>query len=559
LLIFFIIISFFLFFFFSFFFFFFFGFVALSNIQPSVPVNGRLTSHSWAFYQLQVPANSGFMLITNTTSNGDCDLYVQRDTYPSVRNYYARDISVLPNFVVTVSNASSSGSSSTWYAGMYDFRGDCQFRLTAVLLSSCPSGCNGRGQCVAGTCSCSSSWAGSACQWPVDSIDSTHPVVNSSLARRSWHYYAFPVTVPDTSISVTMTESLGGLRDCDLFLGAGSPPTMSQYVAYNMTTATTSLLNYQAASPQTFYIGVYGWLGCRYALSLSTSGSQGDCTDSSYCSYHGNCLASRQACACNAGYQGLNCENSTVPLSVGNAVTGFAPRGTWNYYQFSMHSMSPVRIVVSEMSPIGDCDIYVAANRVPTFLNFDFYDGSIGQTSSVEVPVPGWSTWNVGLYGFGLCNYSLVLTQSSLCNCSGHGTCDASGACTCVAGYVGDQCQYPVTIVTSGTLVNGTVSAHQYAYFKLAGVTTSAVVVDLVDYVSSSFETTWVLASRGRAPTLSVHDASSLVASHGMHHTSLTYQQSVVATDYYVAVYGAPAAAFVGPVSFSLQVTATQF
>ena len=64
-------------------------------------VNDSISQFQWKFYHVSVPGNGGLLFSLNqSASNTDCDLYIQKDDFPTFSSYVARDISM--NSAVTL-------------------------------------------------------------------------------------------------------------------------------------------------------------------------------------------------------------------------------------------------------------------------------------------------------------------------------------------------------------------------------------------------------------------------------------------------------------------------
>lgn len=65
-------------------------------------VTDTLSQFQWKYYHIAVPTSgSGLSFaLTQTASGTDCDIYIQKDDFPTFSSYLARDISM--NAAVTI-------------------------------------------------------------------------------------------------------------------------------------------------------------------------------------------------------------------------------------------------------------------------------------------------------------------------------------------------------------------------------------------------------------------------------------------------------------------------
>jgi len=126
--------------------------IPLSSLTSGQEVRGNVTTFQWSYYSISVSyVGSALNIFMNqTSSSGDCDIYVQVNTLPTRSVYYARDISTAKNTKLAVSNIQTTG---TWYIGAYGFSA-CSYILKAQLTGSCPNDCSNNGICTSGVCTC---------------------------------------------------------------------------------------------------------------------------------------------------------------------------------------------------------------------------------------------------------------------------------------------------------------------------------------------------------------------------------------------------------------------
>lgn len=79
-----------------------FFFAADRQVTLGQAVTDTLSQFQWKYYHVAVPSSgSGLSFSLNQTATGtDCDIYIQKDDFPTFSSYVARDISM--NAVVTI-------------------------------------------------------------------------------------------------------------------------------------------------------------------------------------------------------------------------------------------------------------------------------------------------------------------------------------------------------------------------------------------------------------------------------------------------------------------------
>jgi hypothetical protein len=116
----------------------------------------------------------------------------------------------------------------------------------------------------------------------------------------------------------------------------------------------------------------------------------------------------------------------------------------------------------------SDCDIYVRRAALPSHTRYDWRDISLGSDSHHEFDQPQSGDWYIGIFGFTRCSYVVKATLIGQCiaGCNGHGDC-INGACFCHTGYSGESCQNQEQTVEINTDVQGSVSAREWATYRV--------------------------------------------------------------------------------------------
>eukprot|EP01125_Pyxidicula_operculata_P005385 TRINITY_DN191_c7_g1_i1.p1 TRINITY_DN191_c7_g1~~TRINITY_DN191_c7_g1_i1.p1 ORF type:complete len:584 (-),score=76.02 TRINITY_DN191_c7_g1_i1:920-2671(-) len=196
------------------------------------------------------------------------------------------------------------------------------------------------------------------------------------------------------------------------------------------------------------------------------------------CSNHGVCT--NDACVCNTGYTGSDCSIQLDTLESGVQVNGTISAWEWHYYQISNSKKgSALKVEVSPIGLLGDCDTYVRKSELPTSTVFDKSDTDWGTTASIILENIDTATYYIGVYAsFMRCRYNIkaTITEGRCPKGCGHGTCvtypnKPNGTCECETGWSGETCsvEVPSTPLQLGTpaVSNLTHGVWGYHYISL--------------------------------------------------------------------------------------------
>jgi hypothetical protein len=167
---------------------------------------------------------------------------------------------------------------------------------------------------------------------------------------------------------------------------------------------------------------------------------------------------------------------------VNEKVSGLVDKETWNYYHYTANTNFKLVISLTQ-TMAGDCDLYVRMSErdPPSRFEYDYQEISPQTSVSIEIPDAHQNTLQIGVFGWEKCTYDLTLTLTAGCpgNCNSqgnHGACTA-GTCVCAGAWVGDECQYPLRILTSGVKTNTTLNnQNDWVYYRFTSTSTTLVI-----------------------------------------------------------------------------------
>eukprot|EP01119_Soliformovum_irregulare_P007740 TRINITY_DN2020_c0_g1_i1.p1 TRINITY_DN2020_c0_g1~~TRINITY_DN2020_c0_g1_i1.p1 ORF type:complete len:605 (+),score=92.04 TRINITY_DN2020_c0_g1_i1:32-1846(+) len=203
------------------------------------------------------------------------------------------------------------------------------------------------------------------------------------------------------------------------------------------------------------------------------------------CNGNGYCVSS--TCQCNQGYTGVDCSIYTNPLVSGRTVTGSVSTFEFKYYSLTLQDFGDITVQMNQTTYGGDVDLYIQIGYLPTRSSYLIRDVSTSPSVSFTMSQAAAGTYYFGIYGFTASGYTLTVTNLGQCpkGCSGNGECTGID-CECYDGWTGLACDVPVTILTNGVSVSGSVVTGHFDYYSYYFSSGNTFTVTLTETSTSS-------------------------------------------------------------------------
>jgi len=358
-----------------------------TSVVLGTTYNAILPAFNWVYYSIDIYAANNLQIEVFTTSQtGDVDLYLHYQTIPDYTTFDYFDVGTSKNFSINV----VSPLLGTWYLGFHAIS-TTSFSFKVTEQRACPMNCSLHGSCIGSTCHCNSDFIGLTCEEAVNSLTSTS--IHGYVGANYWNFYKYNAN-SDNPFLVQLTEK-GVSSKCDLYILSGTKPTKFMYTYANETEQSVTEILVSHPLNQIWWIGIYGFSSCEYDILViqETHTVCGNCG-------HGVCL--NEACKCNEGWFGVECNVMPQALINGQrTAVDSVTMNNWKYYTLHLNHTSLLAIVLSEQSTIGQLWLYIAKEIYPTLDSYEV--GNIAPVAthriSLEFFEPKTIQYVIGVYG----------------------------------------------------------------------------------------------------------------------------------------------------------------
>jgi hypothetical protein len=374
--------------------------------------------------------------------------------------------------------------------------------------------------------------------------------VRGRVVQGQWKYYraTHQPTMHDTVQFVLQQSAPLPDQDCNMFVRYGTPPTLAEHDYRDVGNASRYKISIANPRSGVYYAGVLGNKFCDFNITLHLINPE--CPNKCSGPSHGTCDEITYTCNCDPLFSGTMC-NVMVPALVPNFVArGYVGDNAWNYYVFNTYTSANALVTLTQVTShvngttttFGDvdCDLYIARDRIPTFLDFDYRDITYRPTYSILVVGSGINTWRIGVHGYTNCNYNLthtlVRTCLNSCTDSSHGTC-MDGTCNCKPGWTGEDCSIAIKILENGQEDLGYVAVGEWRYYQFVVDPGTTASVYLREAHSTGFIWLFGNPSHLLQPTLLEHDVFDTEVSKSLHTMKFSASGGKITT-YIIGVHG---------------------
>lgn len=341
--------------------------------EEELPLNvvkvGSVATGKWRYYHIALPDPTPqlVILMNQTTTHGDCDLYVRREALPDFFNWDYVNTTTQPKSSIVITNAARG----YWFLGIYGFDA-CSYNLLAFRGYSCPNECSRHGRCAGSTCTCDSDYSGVYCETKLSPLQLDERV-SGFVEFNSWNYYRFQTNTARTlAIGLYQEDSHG---DCDIFVRKDSKPDRFHFDYADERIGQNITLTIADPLVGEYWIGIYGAARCGYSLQITETVECGvRCV-------HGRCV--NHLCHCDRGWAGQACDLPVTPLVQNTALTGAVAVNEWHYYSFTSDS-STIYIHLREKNSTGFLWLFASDTYPPTLTQHDAADQRMSSVHTVS-------------------------------------------------------------------------------------------------------------------------------------------------------------------------------
>ena len=398
-------------------------------LTPLVPVSGDVAQSEWEYFTLDSYGSDQSWVLT-IDNDGDCDLYINFNSYPSRYEYLFRNQSTLPELTLSLKDQPFG----VYYGGVYGFS-QCSFRIRA---SNCGP-CGEHGSCFDGQCLCDQGYGGKECLNNMTKVEAHGNIYETSAMAGEWTYFYFESDQDYSEVDWIVESQYH--KAMTLAFREDETPTFwnNDYIIEWWGFSHKAFINQtNAQKGKTYYFGALGGKKCLdgycdFTLRLEVT-TPLSCPNA--CSlHHSSCLGN--GCICLAGYSGVECEEYDLDAELGVTYTGltktiiifyffkflfsifssshfllslvgYVGDNAWNYYHIEGNTRTSYVVDLNLTSSRGECDLYVNGGSKPTLREFNYLSTSSPRNpAQVVIPNPIGETWYIGIYGKAPCTYDM--------------------------------------------------------------------------------------------------------------------------------------------------------
>jgi len=369
------------------------------DLSDGRALQGSTARWTWKYYYYRAEYSSTlqqvpefFVIVNETSTTGDSDLYVRYGALPTLWDYDARDATLRKDYAVKM----GSPTEGVYYFGIYGYD-DVSWSIrvqTSEEAVPCSDICSDHGTCSGGSCNCYQNFAGNHCeQMTTDLVEGQS--ISGYTGSNMWNYYAVTAnSASNMKINIVQSNDLNG--DCDLYIRANQNPDKFNYDYRDIGLSSNFSLVVQNPLSTPWKIGVYGYRSCEYFITMTLESS---CPND--CSGNGACINGR--CSCDAGFAGLDCASTLERIYSGTPENGTIGVNEWAYYKYSApNSKSSITLNLYEWETVGYVQVYISQGVPPTLTDFDYCE--VTSTKALHniyfrTDGEGDLNWYIGVYG----------------------------------------------------------------------------------------------------------------------------------------------------------------
>jgi len=310
----------------------------------------------WDYYALHLNTTVPYSFTAEMwDANGDCDLYINFDSYPTYNHY--TDSNLTTKNYSTISYGSVSNH--VVYIGVFGFWG-CTYKLRASTFKQvdCSYLCSGHGTCGLRGCSCFSDYNGTRCERKLSAL-LPNQTLQGSLAAGTLNRFHFDEETAET-IDIVFKSSGGILLLYATESAYGEPSLWDfDYDASASTTPGTMRL-YAYGDYQRWNFALYSSSNTNYSVTVLL-----DSNSTVFPNY------------------------TSTPLTIGTVTNSSVMRADWKYFVFNLTQAYTFEVFARETPYYhfsgANLTMYVRFDEPPTNLVYDYTDNGDTRDHHIRV------------------------------------------------------------------------------------------------------------------------------------------------------------------------------